>query len=64
MFLENLIKFSLLIDCKNDRACKRHPHEVDENQIGPFGHWILKDKQIVKYTHPMGIHIIKEKKNL
>lgn len=30
MFLENLIKFSLSIDCKNDRVGKRNPYEVDE----------------------------------
>jgi hypothetical protein len=63
MFLENLIKFSLFIDCKNDRVGKRHPFEVDEKIIGPFGLWILKDKQIFKIAHPMGIHIIKEKNN-
>ncbi len=64
MFLDNLIKFSLFIDCKNDRAGKRHPYEVDEKTIGPFGLWILKDKQIFKYANPMGMHIIKEKKKL
>jgi hypothetical protein len=64
MFLENWIKFSLFIDCKNDRAGKRHPYEVDEIFFGPFGLWILKDKQILKYAHPMGIHILKEKKKL
>ncbi len=40
-FLENLIKFSLFIDCKNDRVGKRHPYKVDEKKLVHlgFGYW-------------------------
>ncbi len=40
----------------------RHAYEVNEKRKTPFGLG-MKEKQIVKYAHPMGIYIKSKKEN-
>lgn len=40
----------------------RHAYEVNEKRKTPFGLG-MKEKQIVKYAHPMGIHTKLKKEN-
>ncbi len=40
----------------------RHAYEVNEKGKTPFGLG-MKEKQIVKYAHPMGIYIKSKKEN-
>jgi hypothetical protein len=60
--LKNLINLSFFIDGKYSMVDTRHAYEVNEKGKTPFGLG-MKEKQIVKYAHPMGIYIKSKKEN-